>query len=241
MSTIWLVARRELHGYLLSPLGYVVLATILLVDGLLFNGFAMGGERLSYEVLHLFFFFSSGTTMVASVFISMRLFAEERQTGTIVLLQTAPATEWQLVLGKFLGAYAFLLLLTALTFYMPMLIFVNGNITAGHFLAGYLGLALLGAACVAIGTFASAVAPNQILAAVISGAIIVALLVMWMLARKIEGPLGMVVGHMSLFDKHFQPFGRGIIKASAIAYYLSVAYMALLAATAVLDGRRWKA
>jgi len=241
VNAVWLVARRELHGYLLSPLGYVIVAVILLVNGLLFNGVAMGGERLSYEVLHLFFFFSSGTTMVASVFITMRLFAEERQTGTLVLLQTSPATEWQLVLGKFTGAYLFLLLLTLLTLYMPLLVLVNGKVTWGHLWTGYAGLALLGAACIAIGTLASALAPNQILAAVISGAMIVALLVMWMLARQMEGAVGDVVTHLSLFDRHFQPFSRGILKSDAVVYYLSLTYAALMASTAVLGGRRWRA
>jgi ABC-2 type transport system permease protein len=240
MSTVWLIARRELQGYLLSPLGYVVIASILLIDGLLFNGFAMGGEKLSYEVLNLFFFFSSGTTMVASVFITMRLFAEERQTGTLVLLQTSPSSELQLVLGKFVGAYLFLLLLTLLTLYMPLLVLVNGSVTWGHLFAGYLGLALLGAACVGLGTLASSLAPNQILSAVLSGAFIVALLVMWMLARKIDGPLGHVVAYLSLFDKHFQPFSRGVVLSSALFYYLSVTYASLLAATAVLGGRRWR-
>jgi len=240
MTTAWLVARRELYGYLMSPLGYVIVAAILLIDGLLFNGFAMGGERLSYAVLEMFFYFLSGTTMVASIFITMRLFAEERQTGTLTLLLTSPAAEWQLVLGKFLGAYLFLLLLTALTFYMPLLVLVNGNVTWGHVGVGYLGLALLAAACVAIGTLASSLAPNQILAAVISGVIIVALLVMWMVARKVSGPVGAVVGYLSLFDKHYQPFSRGIIKSETIVFFLTLTYGALVAATAVLGGRRWR-
>jgi len=240
MTTAWLVAKRELHGYLMSPLGYVIVAAILLIDGLLFNGFAMGGERLSYAVLEMFFYFLSGTTMVASIFITMRLFAEERQTGTLTLLQTSPAAEWQLVLGKFIGAYLFLLLLTALTLYMPLLVLVNGKVTWGHVLVGYLGLALLGAACVAIGTLASSLAPSQILAAVLSGVIIVALLVMWMVARKVSGPVGAVVGYLSLFDKHYQPFSRGIIKSETIVFFLTLTYAALVAATAVLGGRRWR-
>lgn len=240
MRPIWLVAKRELHGYMMSPLGYIIIAVILLLDGLLFNAFAMRGERLSFQVLEGFFFFMSGMTMVASIFITMRLFAEERQTGTLVLLQTAPAMEWQLVLGKFTGAYIFLMLLTLLTLYMPLLVLVNGTVTWGHLLSGYLGIALLGAACVAIGTLASALAPNQIMAAVLSAVTTVVLLVIWMLAREIEGPLGQVVGYLSLFDKHFQPFMRGILRSQAIVYYLSLTYAALVGATAVMSGRRWR-
>lgn len=240
MSAIGLIARRELHGYLRSPLGYLILAAILLIDGLLFNGFAMGGEKLSYQVLYQFFFFSSGTTMVASIFITMRLFAEERQTGTLMLLQTSPTGDWAMVLGKFLGAYAFLLLLTALTLYMPLMVLVNGKVTWGHLFTGYLGLALLGAACVALGTLASSLAANQILAAVLSGAMIVALLVMWMLAKQVDGPLGFIIAHMSLFDRNFQPFAKGILMSQGALYYASLTYFSLLAARAVIGGRRWR-
>lgn len=240
MTAIWLIARRELHSYLRSPLGYVILAAILLVDGLLFNGFAMRGEKLSYQVMYQFFFFSSGTTMVASIFITMRLFAEERQNGTLLLLQTSSTSDWSMVLGKFLGAYIFLLLLTLLTLYMPLLVMVNGKITLGHLLTGYLGLVLLGASCIALGTLASSVAPNQILAAVISAALIVALLVMWMLAKQIDGPLGFIVAHLSLFDRNFQPFAKGILLSQGLVYYLSLTYLSLLGARAVIGGRRWR-
>lgn len=240
MSAVWLIARREVQSFLLSPFGYVVIAVVLLVDGLLFNAFAMGGEKTSFDVVQGFFYFSSGTTMVASVFVSMRTFAEERQTGTILLLETSPAAEWQIVLGKFLGAWAFLLGLTALTVYMPLLVLVNGKATFGHLAAGYLGLALLGGACTAIGVFASSLARNQILAAVLAGAMIVALLVMWLLARKIEGPLGDALGYLDLFDRHFRSFSRGVVKAQSVLYYASLAYAALLFTTAVQQARRWR-
>ena len=94
--------------------GYIIAAVVLIVDGLLFNAFALGGgEKLSSEVLTPFFYFSSGTTIIASVFISMRLFAEERQTGTLVLLTSSPVHDGEIVLGKFLSALVFLSLLTA--------------------------------------------------------------------------------------------------------------------------------
>jgi ABC-2 type transport system permease protein len=240
VTTSLLVARRELVSYLLSPLGYIIVAVILLADGLLFNAFAMQGEKRSFDVLQAFFYFSSGTTMVAAIFISMRLFAEEKQTGTIVLLETSPAAEHQVVIGKFLGAWGFLLLLTACTVYMPLLVLVNGKVTWGHLLAGYLGLALLGAACTAIGTFTSSLAKSQVLAAVLSGALIVALLLAWLLAKKVEGPLGDVVGYLDLFDRHFRSFSRGTVKLGSVAYYLSLTYAALLATTAVLSSRRWR-
>ena len=88
--------------------------------------------------------------MIAGVLLTMRLLAEERQTGTESLLKTAPITETQIVLGKFFGAYFFLMLITLLTMYMPYLIQINGKLSWGHIFAGYLGLACLGASTIAI-------------------------------------------------------------------------------------------
>ena len=121
-------------------------------------------------MLAKFFYFSSGTTIIASVFISMRLLAEERQTGTLVLLTSSPVHDWEIVLGKFLSALVFLAIITMATVYMPALILVNGKVSVGHLAAGYLGLLLLGSATLAIGTFGSALARTQVLAAIFSAA-----------------------------------------------------------------------
>ena len=85
MNAILLIARRELAGYFRTWLGYIIIAAVLVLDGLLFNAFALGSgmDRKSSEVISQFFFFSSGVTMTASVFISMRLLAAERESGTV--------------------------------------------------------------------------------------------------------------------------------------------------------------
>src|SRR5207253_11187358 len=113
---------------------------------------AMGrGDRRSSQLLSSVFEISGGATMIASAFISMRLLAEERQTGTLVLLTSSPVHDWEIVLGKFLSALAFLAMLTIATIYIPGLIFVNGKVSVGHLAAGYLGLILVGSATLAIG------------------------------------------------------------------------------------------
>src|SRR5262245_23190982 len=145
MTATLLIARRELCAYFRSMTGYVIAGLVLLIDGLLFNAFVLSaGEMYSAEVLSNFFYISFGTTVIASVFISMRLIAEERQTGTLVLLTSSPVHDWEIVLGKYLSALAFLALMTLATVYMPGLIFLHGTISLGHMVAGYLGLRLLG-------------------------------------------------------------------------------------------------
>src|SRR3954453_2764052 len=159
MKPTLLIARRELAAYLRTWTGYIIIAAVLAVDGLLFNAYALGGaDKRSSEVLSLFFYFSSGTTMIAAIFVSMRLVAEERQTGTITLLYSSPVRDGQIIVGKFLSALAFLTILTLATLYMPVMVMIHGKVSWGHVFGGYLGLLLLGSAALAIGTFGSALA-----------------------------------------------------------------------------------
>lgn len=239
MNTVHLIALRELRAYLLSPLGYGIVAAVLCLHGLYFNVTLLQGEHSSYDVVQGFFYQSSGFVAAVAVLITMRVFAEERQTGTILLLLTAPTAEWQLVLGKFLGAYSFLCVYLLLSAYMPLLIMVNGTVTAGHFAAGYLGLFLLGAVATAIGTLASALSNSQLLAAVLAAALVAVLFACWIIARAVPGPLGDAIAYLDLIQSHFLSFSRGIVKLSTLLYYASLVYLALLAATGVLLLRRW--
>jgi ABC-2 type transport system permease protein len=241
MNATFLIARRELGSYLRSMTGYVIAALVLVVDGLLFQAWVLGGpDRLSAEVLGQFFWISSGVTMISSVFISMRLLAEERQTGTLVVLTSSPVHDWQIVLGKFLSAFIFLGMITLATLYIPGLIFVNGKVSIGHMAAGYIGLLLLGGASLAVGTFGSALARTQVLAAIISGVLMVALVACWLLARVMERPFSDVFAAMSIFFRHFPPFQSGQVHLRDVVYYLAVIYFALFAATRVLESRRWR-
>jgi ABC-2 type transport system permease protein len=241
MTATLLIARRELGTYLRSMTGYIIAALLLLVDGLLFNIFAIGGEeKLSAQVLAQFFFYTSGLTMIASVFLSMRLVAEERQTGTLVLLTSSPVGDGQIVLGKFLSGLTFLAMVLALTLFMPLLVLVNGKIAPGHLVAGYLGLLLLGSAAMAIGTLGSALAKTQVLAAIISACMVTGMVVAWMLVRVTERPFNDVFASLAIHGKHFIPFQEGSIHLRDVVYYLMVTMVALYAAVRVMEVRRWR-
>lgn len=241
MSATVLIARRELSAYLRSMTGYIIAAAVLLADGLLFNVFALGGsDKLSSEVLSQFFYYSSGLVIVASVFISMRLLAEERQNGTLVLLTSSPVHDWEIVVGKYLSALVFLSLILIVTVFMPALIFVNGKVSLGHMAAGYLGLLLLGSAALAIGTFGSTLARTQVLAAIFTGLIVVALIVCWAMAKVTERPLSDIFLALAFHGRHFPPFQAGAVHIRDVVYYVMVTYVALFAATRVLEARRWR-
>jgi ABC-2 type transport system permease protein len=241
VRAIRLIAQRELASYLRTMSGYVIIALALFVLALLFNAFALGGpEQRSSDVLSEFFRSASGVTMTAAVFLSMRLLAEEQQRGTMPLLYSSPVREVEVVVGKYLSGLAFLGIFLATTLFMPGLILVHGKISFGHLFAGYLGLLLLGSATMAIGTLGSALARSQILAVIIGGSIVIALLISWMLSRVTERPVSDVLSSMGLWQQHFPPFQAGIIHVRDIVYYLVITYLGLFGATRVLEARRWR-
>ena len=234
-----LIARRELAAYFNTIWGYVVVAALLLIDGVFFNVFALGSTpKLSGQVLAAFFQFSSGVTMTAAVLLTIRLFAEERQTGTMTLLDGAPLTEGAVVVGKFLSAFAFLAVMVLLTAYMPALILLEGKVSLGQICAGYLGLLSLGAAAVALGALGSALTKSQVVAAVLGGALVVALLLMWMLARVSQAPFSSLFEYLSLWDRHFRPFMTGHVETESLVYYATVTVLGLFGTTQVLAWRR---
>jgi ABC-2 type transport system permease protein len=240
VSATWLIARRELASYLRTWTGYIIVALALVVDGILFNVRAVDGEKRSAEVLRLFFENTSGLTMIASVFLSMRLLAEERQAGTLVLLTSSPIKDREIVIGKFLSGFLFLALMVLLTAFMPALVMLNGKISFGHLVAGYLGLLLLGSAAMAIGTFGSALARSQVVAAIFSGVMVLSMVLLWMVAQRTEHPLSGIFLTLALYQRHFPPFMVGVIHLRDIVYYLAVTYFALFAATRVVEARRWR-
>jgi ABC-2 type transport system permease protein len=240
MRNAFLIAQRELRSYLRSPLGWAAAAAILLADGVLFQWFAMSGAKLSAAVLADFFYYTSGVMMIASVPLSMRLIAHEREKGTFVLVNTAPIQDREIVLGKFLALMTFFVVVTLLTAYMPALIFVNGRVSIGQILVGYLGLILLASAAVSIGLFGSALARTQLIAAVVTALILGIMLVLWAGAKVADPPINNFLLSLALHHERQKSFMSGVLKLENVVYYVAVTYFFLLAATKTLEARRWR-
>jgi ABC-2 type transport system permease protein len=240
MRNALLIAGRELRSYVRSPLGWVVAAAMLLLDGLLFQVGAMGGTRLSAQVLADFFYYISGVTMIGAIALSMRLVAHEREKGTLVLINTAPVKDSQIILGKFLALFTFLAIVTLVTAYMPALIFVNGRVSVGHILVGYLGIILLGGAAVSIGLFASAFARTQVIAAVLGAALLGVMILLWMAAKVSDPPVNQFLLSMAIHHERQRGFMTGVLRFENVVYYLAVTYFFLLAAIKTLEARRWR-
>lgn len=243
MTATLLIAKRELSAYLRSPLGYVLAAAVLLIEGLWFMAKAMGeaGEkRLSAQVLAETLNGISGLTIVACLLMSMRLIAYEAEHGTLVLLKTSPLRDRDVVLGKFLSVMVVLFVLTLLSGYMPALIFVNGKVSVGHILVGYLGILLLGAAVSAIGLFGSALAKNQVVGFVIAGALTAVMVLMWLVAKVSAPPVSDFIDGLAIHHLRQRDFLQGVLRLDNVVYYLAVCFVFLLATIKTMEARRWR-
>lgn len=242
MRTISIIFRRELAAYLRSPMGYVVAALLLLIDGVLFQTYALGrSAALSADVLRAFFLYTGIVVQIAGIALSVRLVAEERQQHTIVLLNTSPVRDLEIVLGKFFAALVFLVGMIALSLYMPILIMVNGKISVIQLVVGYLGLVLLGGASLAIGLFASALAKQQLIAMAVGAAINGLMVLLFQLGIKLDDPLKTVFAQLDLWQVHFfDSFRASVFNFSDMVYYLAVIYFFLLLATKTMEAKRWQ-
>ena len=241
MRATSIIYRRELGTYLRSPYGWVIASVLLLLFGLLFQGFAMSGEMLSAYVLERFFYVASGIPLVGGVLLSFRLLSEERQNHSMVLLNTSPVRDSEIVLGKFLAALTFLAIVLALSVYMPILIKVNGKITTAQVVVGYFGMLLLGAATLAIGLFASAMTRQQLIAAVVAAALVVVMCFIHLLGSKVDPPLKDVLEQIDLWWVHYQyGFMKGILNLKDIIYYVAATYFFLLLSIKTLEAKRWQ-
>ncbi len=243
MGATGVIMQRELGAYLRSPMGYIVAAAVLLLNGLLFYAQALGpdaGQRLSGQVLEAFLYNASGLTAIAAVALSIRLIAEERQRGTQLLLDTSPVRDREIVLGKFLSALVFLSAINAATIYMPLLILVNGRIALGHILVGYLGLTLIGAAVLSIGVFATAMTRHQLVALAIASVISGILFMLWQLSQIVGAPLSRVFAALAIHGRHWAGFQAGLLHLRDIVYYVALTYFFLYAATKVMEAKRWE-
>ena len=237
---VLLVARRDLAAYLNSPSGYIIVGALLFILGLLFNALSyFAGPAYSHELLEAFFLYAFGTTLITSVLLSMRSFAEEKSQGTDVLLETSPVSEGEVVLGKFLAGVGMVSIFVLLTLYMPLLILWNGKIAVGHLVVGYIGLLLVGATGTAIGNFGSALSQSQVVAAVLSGVMVTFMMILGEIGQFSEAPLD-AIHYLDLFDTHFPAFQSGRLELSGVVFYLSTAALFLWLTTQVLKGRRWQ-
>ena len=247
MSGLLATLQRELRAYFFSPLAYVILTFFLLVNGYIFvlivsflNDPRAGG---STTPLKLFFgdtFFFWLVLLFVTPVLTMRLLAEERRSGTIESLMTAPVTEIQVVLGKYLAALAFYLFLWLPTLAYVVIIARSSTIDWGPIAGGYLGVTMIGAVFMAVGVFGSSFSKNQIVAAIVTFAMLMFFFaITFMESLTTSETWKNVFAYMNLLQ-HMDDFGKGIVDSRRLVYYLSTVALFLFLTARALEVKKWR-
>lgn len=239
MSGAISVMQRELKSYFLTPVAYVFII-IFLVFASAFTFYLGNFYERGQADLVSFFSYHPWLYLFLAPALSMRLWAEERRSGSIELLMTLPITIWQMVLGKFLAAWAFICIAIALTF--PIWITVNylGSPDNGAIVAAYIGSALMAGGFLAVGAFISAMTRNQVIAFVLAVVVCFLLLLAGysLVLDLFTGwaPQSLVDGIASLsFLTHFESISRGVIDLRDIVYFGLLIGCCLYANTIILQ------
>ena len=236
MGTVMTIARRELGAYFGSYLAYAVVALFLFINGIFFIlNIVFSQSATIRPVIQTIY----TILLLIAPMLTMRLISEELRTSTIELLLTAPVREIEVVAGKYLAGLGFVGVMLGMTLVYPAILFAFGAPDVGVTVGGYLGIVLLGSAVVSIGLLASSVTPNQIVSAVITFAVLLALWVMDGLGNAIGGKAGAVVSYIALYP-HFNDLTRGLINTKDIIYYVSLAGVGVFLSTMALEARRWR-
>jgi len=231
------VARREFRAYFESPIAYIfITAFLLLVNFLYLWTFFVAGQA----DMRPFFGFMPFVFLFLVPSITMRLWAEERKMGTLEVLLTLPVREKEVVLGKFIASFLFMLIMLALTFNIPLLVGLLGDPDWGVIIGGYLGCLLMGASYLAIGLFASALSDNQIVAFILAIAICTAMLIVgeWFFLILVPDIFVPLFNYLGL-GAHFESMGRGVIDTRDLLYYVSIIGIFLYLNINTVENRTW--
>ncbi len=235
------VFKREFEGYFTTPLAYVFLVIFLFFSGYL--TFKQGFFQARQADMHAFFVNMPLLFVFMVPSAAMRLWAEERRSGSIELLFTLPISVHQAVWGKFFAAWTFLLIALVLTFPMPLTVSYLGNPDSGVIICGYIGALFMAGGFLAIGSFFSAVTKNQVISfilAVVATAVLVFAgmpTTLSYLSTFLPGGLVNVVEQMS-FQQHFESIQKGVIKFGDLSYFVILIFGWVYGCSVILQERK---
>ena len=229
------VFKKEASAYFATPFGFVFLGIFLLLSGISFTTYNLVGG--GGDLAGMFSLLSNMSFMVFPV-LTMKLFAEERRAGTEQLLLTSRLSIWEIVLGKYLAAAFVLLVALAITGVYVGIITAYGFPNLGGIAASYLGYFLLGIAMIAVCTFASSLADNQVTAAIASFGLLFVLVMLASFSRSLQLPAITEILSALAITTRYDEFTRGIFRAGPVCYYLIYAAVMLFLTVKNLERRR---
>ena len=253
------IFQKDLKSYFTSPIAYVVIAVFLVISGFIFFNLL---SAFNYRLMQLLqfkmqmpgiqltinlndwilnpLFNNLGVTLLLIIpALTMKLFSEEKKTGTFELIMTSPVTILQIVMGKFFACLSLLLIMLLLTLQYPLILYIYGNPDLGPVYTSYIGLLLMGTTFISIGLFASALTENQIIAAIVSfGTLLTLWLISW-LGDNVGGRWGDIISYFSLFE-HVNDLIKGVFDTKDIIFYFSSTFFGLFLTFQVIESQRWK-
>jgi ABC-2 type transport system permease protein len=255
MRNIVTLCRKEIGAYFASPVAYVILALYGIISGFFFYLFAAGfiqagvqrqmmgqGQAMSVNEWVIAPYLSNASVIGLFLIplISMRLFAEEKRSGTIELLMTSPLHDWEIVLGKWVGAMVMYILMIGLSIINVGLLFLWGSPDWRPALTGFLGLILQGGCILAIGTFISSLTKNQIIAGAVTFGVCLVLWVLQAVSQFNDAGWAQAVAYCSILT-HFEPLSKGVIDSKDLIFYISAIFFGLFLTTRSVESMRWRA
>ena len=252
---IWPIMKKELRLYFTTPVAYGVVFCFLLITGYFFYSifafYTMASMQAAMNpqmgrdlnpadsVMRPLFSNMSVILLLLMPLVTMRLFAEERRSGTIELLLTYPVRDGAVLLGKFLAALVLYLVMLLLTLVYPGIVAYFVRLEWGPLLTGYVGLLLMGATFIAVGVCISSFFENQIMAGTVT---FLVLLMFWVIGWSGDAAGGIwktILSELSIIE-HFDTFAKGILDTKDVIYYLNFTILALFIGLKSLEARRWK-
>jgi ABC-2 type transport system permease protein len=242
MGRMLTVMRREAGAFFASPIFWVLAAGFLAFYGFVFAAYVTQNQSVQASMSPLLGLIGTVLLFVTPL-LSMRLLSEEQRSGTLELLMTSPVHDWQVVVGKWLAALIALTIMMALTLFHAAIMYrlATNGMDLGILGSTYLGIVLLGAALLAVGTLTSSLTQNQVVAAFLG---IMAVMVLWFLPFMAAVPgtetaIGKVLDFAGI-SGHYLNFGEGVIDTRDVIYFVTLTVGALYLATRALETRRWR-
>ena len=255
MNNILAITHKELKSYFASPIAYVVIGLYALVYGYYFYAAVRFFERQSIQMAGLgagtpavnineqlirpVFQYSMVVFLIVLPMITMRTYSEEKRSGTMELLLTSPVTDFQIIMGKFLGAMGLYASMLAVTLIHMVLLFWVSQPEWMPILTSYLGMLLMGGCFMAVGLLISSLTKNQIVAGVLTFGVFLMLWVINWLASFTGPTMQQVVNYLSITD-HLEDFTRGVIDTKHLVYYVSFITFGLFLTARSVDTERWR-
>ena len=255
MNNVLAIAHKELKGYFASPVAYVVIGFSAILFGWFFINLLYYFDRAALQagagfegpqavnvnemLISPLFLNVSVILLFTLPLITMRTYAEEKRSGTIELLLTSPLTDFQIVMGKFLGSLVLYAAMLAVTLVHMGFLFAFGNPEWRPIATGYLGLVLMGGCFLSLGLFISSLTKNQIIAGMVTFAVFLLFWVINWIASFTGPTMQSVLNYLSITE-HLNDFARGVVDTKHLVYYVSFIAFSLFLTVRAVDSERWR-